>query len=144
MGEAFPIHDLIIRPLPSAKVAQGTAIVVLAEDDHLLRRFGHLEILHLERSTPQELAIREVADEAWALLEGRVDFLWQDLRTVSPSHGVRFRQRASEPTLVLVPFGVAFGVQVLSAEAKLVRISTHKPGQHAGDHTLPLEVEAWD
>ncbi len=144
MGEAFPIHDLYIRPLIAAETPRGKAWKLLAEDDHLLRRFGHVEVLQYKHSPAKQLVTREVADEIWALIEGEVEFLWHDLRPSSPSNGTRFHRHAAEPTLVLVPFGVAFGLHVLSPQAWLLRISTHKPGTHSGDQQLPMETDRWD
>jgi dTDP-4-dehydrorhamnose 3,5-epimerase-like enzyme len=85
-----------------------------------------------------------VADEVWVLLEGEVEFVWHDLRQDYPSCGVWHRITRAEPTLVLAPFGVAFGVRALGGPALLLRLTTHADDDIAseGDQTLPWEEPA--
>ncbi len=72
------------------------------------------------------LRIRETADEVWALLEGRAEFIWHDRREGSPSYDLWHRLTSEEPTVVLVPFGVAFGVRAIGEEALFARLTTHE------------------
>jgi hypothetical protein len=44
-----------------------------------------------------------------------------------------------EPTIVLAPFGVAFGARALDSPALLLRLATHDDHEHEGDQALPWE-----
>ncbi len=64
------------------------------------------------------------SDEVWALVEGRAMCLWQDLRPDSPTRDRVHTQDVGEPTAMLAPFGVAFGVKALDGPALLLRLMT--------------------
>ena len=64
------------------------------------------------------------------------------LRQDSPSKGHWHHLHAETPTLVLAPFGVAFGCRALKDPAFLIRLSTHTEGEHSGDREIPWEIEA--
>lgn len=126
MPDSHPIHDLFIRPLQVEKTPQGSAMTVLRYSDHLLRRFGLAEVLVLEAGEQRKASTRELADEVWALLRGTAEFEWQDLREDSPTRGQSYRIRCDRPTLVLAPFGVAFGIRCLDGPTELLRLATHE------------------
>jgi dTDP-4-dehydrorhamnose 3,5-epimerase-like enzyme len=69
-------------------------------------------------------------------LEGECLFLWQDLRQDSPTHDVIQREKAATPTLVLAPFGVAFGIHALS-ESRLLRIAAQDESEVDSGEILP-------
>ncbi|NIS83254.1 MAG: hypothetical protein GTO14_24325 [Anaerolineales bacterium] len=133
MPEGYPIHDLFIRPIEVIEEPGVTRWPALADTDHLLRRFGHAEIVRLQEETKTRLRVREVADEIWALVDGSVEFIWHDLRTNSPSYDRQYRYQCDQPTLVLVPFGVAFGHRLIQPPVTLLRITTHANGETTGD-----------
>lgn len=137
MRQQFPIHDLVIEPLTSTPGQDLQRLIALQDGDYLLRRFGLAEAIHARAGAAPVLHLRQAADELWMLIEGQVLFLWHDQRPGSPSHDVVFRVTCSQPTRLLAPFGVAFGFQVLSPEARLLRLATHAEGEHEGDHELP-------
>jgi hypothetical protein len=141
MDSSIPIHDLFIKKLKTIEENGRTRLPVLGYDDHLLRRFGYVETLRIEPMPVDSLQVRAVADEIWTLMEGKVRFLWKDLRSTSPTQGMSFEIIASEPTLVLAPFGVAFGVEALEHQALLIRLATHTDGVHEKDRTVPWEAE---
>ena len=141
MDSSIPIHDLFIKKLKTIEENGRTRLPVLGYDDHLLRRFGYVETLRIEPMPVDSLQVRAVADEIWTLMEGKVRFLWKDLRSTSPTQGMSFEIIASEPTLVLAPFGVAFGVEALEHQALLIRLATHADGVHEKDRTVPWEAE---
>ena len=126
MDGPLPVHDLYIRPLERRATGSGSALVVLHHSDHLLRRFGLAEF-HLLADGQQRLsAARHVADEVWALVHGEVEFDWEDRRENSPTFGQTYQLRAVQPTVVLVPFGVAFRIRSLNGEAALVRLASEE------------------
>jgi dTDP-4-dehydrorhamnose 3,5-epimerase-like enzyme len=134
-----PIHDLFIRELTVEETDGLTKFHVLCDEDHLLRRFGEVLVIRKSPGRSETLCLREVADEVWTLIEGQVEFAWHDLRQDSPSQGHWHHLHAETPTLVLAPFGVAFGCRALEEPALLIRLSTHAEGEHSGDREMPWE-----
>jgi len=141
MDTSLPIHDLYIRKLEAVEEKAGTRLPILRYDDHLLRRFAYAETLHLLPVCPDSMRVREIADEIWALINGKVRFAWHDLRSTSPTKDQKFHTICDVPTLVLVPFGVAFGVEALDKPALLLRLASHMEGEHSGDQSIPWESE---
>ena len=123
---SYPIHDLLIRSLHVEQDSNGASLEVLRYSDHLLRRFGFAEVVFLESEQSRPVLLRKVADEAWALVEGGVQFRWLDLRSSSPTRDATYQLDCDQPTLVLVPFGVEFTVQAVGGPAQLLRLSTHE------------------
>ena len=142
LTETQSIFDLYIRELTPEESDGLSALRVLGSEDHLLRRFGQLDVIRKSPNSMETMSLREVADEVWALLEGEVEFAWHDLRPDSPSHDNWQHLRTGTPTLVLAPFGVAFGYRQLGESALLLRLSTHAEGSHPGDRVLPWTNEA--
>lgn len=123
---SYPIHDLFIRSLHIEQDSNGATLEVLRYSDHLLRRFGFAEIVFLESDQVRPVGLRIVADEAWALVEGSVQFRWRDLRPSSPTREATYQLDCDQPTLVLVPFGVEFEVRAVGGPTQLLRLSTHE------------------
>lgn len=121
-----PIHDLYVRPLEMRGEGQLEVLPLLRYSDHLLRRFGLAELYRLPADGQRPPVTRAVADELWALVRGSVQFEWRDERTSSPTRGRDYQLRCERPTLVLAPFGVAFGFRALDGPAELVRLATHE------------------
>ncbi len=122
----FPIHDLYAKPLNERATPGDRRIPILSYSDHLLRRFGLAEVVMLTPGAKSQQRVRQVADEVWALVSGQVEFRWEDLREGSPSRGAQCSLRCDRPTLVLVPFGVAFSVHAHDGPAQLIRLATHE------------------
>jgi hypothetical protein len=141
MTNDLSIHDLFIRKLNATDHDGESRTPILSFDDHLLRRFGFAESLLLEPGYQSVIQVREVADEIWASLQGKVLFHWHDLREKSPTFNDCYELLIEEPTLALVPFGVAFGIQTFNEPVHIIRFSTHLEGIHDGDRSLPWEVE---
>jgi dTDP-4-dehydrorhamnose 3,5-epimerase-like enzyme len=98
------------------------------------------ELVRVNSGEPGELRARPVADEIWILVEGNVEFVWHDLRPDSPSVGRVDRLSCNQPTLVLAPFGVAFGYRALEGAATLLRLATHGESQSEFIRVLPWEA----
>ena len=122
----LPIHDLFVRTLHVEQGSNGAKLEVLRYSDHLLRRFGFAEVVFLKSDQVRPAVSRKIADEVWALIEGSVQFTWRDLRPSSPTHQETYMLECNEPTLVLVPFGVAFEVRAVDGPSQLLRLSTHE------------------
>lgn len=123
---SYPIHDLYVRPLNLEQDPEGSRLEVLRYSDHLLRRFGLAELVFIETDQVRPATLKDVADEAWALIEGSVQFRWQDQRSSSPTRGAAYELHCDQPTLVLAPFGVEFEVRAMGGPAQLLRLATHE------------------
>lgn len=126
MHDPLPIHDLYIRPLELRATPAASSLTVLRYSDHLLRRFGVAEFYELAAGQQRVSAARPVVDEVWALVRGEVEFDWEDRREDSPTLGQAYHLHADRPTVVLVPFGVAFRIRSLNGRAALVRLASHE------------------
>jgi dTDP-4-dehydrorhamnose 3,5-epimerase len=136
------IHDLFIKPLKSIDNKGLFRLPILSEEDHLLRKFGFAEFIHLQPGHMQDLHLRLISDEVWALLEGQVLFAWWDRREHSPTRGQRYQRHCAVPALVLAPFGVAFGMRALDEPALLLRIATHPECDE--DKRIAWKEVEWD
>lgn len=96
----------------------------------LLHRVALVDIWQLASDQRTGFRVRPAADEVWLLLAGDCTFAWQDHRASSPTRGSTHWHHASEPTLVLAPFGVAFGI-LSHSDSRLVRLAT-EDGQADG------------
>ncbi len=141
MAEAPPIHDLYWRSIEPTQTEGLLRWPILRRSDHLLRCFALAEALQVSPQADPTMRRRALADEVWALLQGAVEFRWHDLRQDSPSQGVQFRLRRDEPTLLLVPFGVAFGFRALEGPALLVRLASHEHGEGPEDEIMPWQEQ---
>ena len=139
MPGPFPISDLYLYPLE----LQDGRLVILHEDQHVLRRFGSLEQVSLDAGATTPFTVRAEADQIWTPLSGQVFAMLVDLRPASPSHGERLEMilDAADPQGLLVPFGVAARLDSPQG-ASLLWLSTHAAA-HPEDRVLqPSELPA--
>jgi hypothetical protein len=135
----YPIHDLYVSELKPIELDGQIRMPILSFKDHLLRRFEFAESILLNPKYQTDMKVRAVADEIWISLRGKARFTWLDLRSYSPSYEARYEIQVENPTRVLAPFGVAFGIQTLDEPVHLIRFSTHPEGEHEGDRVIPWE-----
>ena len=129
MKSTLSISDAVILELARK---QGK-LTVLKENDHLLRRFGQVDLFQLNDG--EKIAVkRENADEVWSVISGRAVFELEDQRKDSPTHAVVevVPLMGESPVALLVPFGVACNV-TCEVGGSLVRITTHEDGASFGD-----------
>ena len=128
------IHDVVVSQLRPGPDAPETLAVVSFED-HLLRRFGSALVLRLPAGA-DFAALRETADEVWAILEGTAEFILDDTRPISPTRAARQVLRCESPTRFLLPFGVRLRIRP-ATEALLLRLMTHSVRE---DPPLPEDI----
>lgn len=118
---------------------QGGALTLLRNSDHLLRRFGRLDVLDLAAGEQAPLSVRGEADRFLFPIGGEVSIAMLDLREQSPSRGanVDLTLSAEAPQGVLVPFGVALSMHAKAA-ARLIVLSTHSE-EHPQDRAPAAE-----
>lgn len=128
MASDFAIADMRVFPM---RVAAGR-LVLLREADHLLRRFGQLELLDLAAGTQTEFELRAEADRFLFAIAGRVALRLLDLRDGSPSRGahVSVQLDESKPRGLLLPFGVACGM-LAEMDCRIIILSTHSEAHPA-------------
>ncbi|HEX9596384.1 MAG TPA: hypothetical protein VF982_05855 [Anaerolineales bacterium] len=124
----YPIADMHVFPL----TRESGRLTLLRNNDHLLRRFGQLDLLDLAAGEQKDLAIRAEADRFLFAIGGQVALSLLDLRAGSPSHGVRVELAlsAEQPQGVLAPFGVACSL-VAASVARFIILSTHSEAHPA-------------
>jgi hypothetical protein len=137
MDREYEISDMYVADL---KWQEGV-LTVIKESDHLLRRFGQVDIVNLAPESKLEIC-RDEADEIWALVSGKVLLLMEDQRKDSPSFGrlVELEISQDAPKAVLVPFGVTCKVSSTRG-AILLRTGTHQDGTHPSDRSLSIETK---
>jgi hypothetical protein len=140
MKHKIPIHDLVIRPISTTDETETLRLPVLRFSDHLLRRFGQVEMIRLQPQSELEKRVRWIADEVWTLVEGEIEFNFHDLRSESPSSDSQGQITLTQPTLVLVPFGVAVHLRTDDQPAALLRIASHEDDELQGDLELIEEA----
>lgn len=128
----YPIADMHIFPLARA----AGRLTLLRNSDHLLRRFGQLDLLELAAAQRLDLPLRGEADCFLFPVSGAVEAALMDLRPSSPSHGAKAAVALSvdEPKGLLVPFGVACSLQA-AGQAVLIQLSTHSEA-HSYDRDI--------
>lgn len=108
--------------------------VILRENDHLLRRFGQIDLIQLNADSHGLKYWRESADELWTVIRGEATFQLQDKRQESPSfeRGTEVLLCDNHPQILLVPFGVEC---VISSriDAQMIRVTTHQDDTLVGD-----------
>ena len=131
----FPIADMHVFPLDRA----AGRLTLLRNNDHLLRRFGQLDLLDLAAGDRQAFTLRGEADRFLFAIGGQVTVVLQDLRETSPTRGARagVALKADQPQGLLVPFGVACSLTAESP-ARIIQLSTHSE-THPLDRTVSAE-----
>ncbi len=116
-------------------------LVLLRDDDQMLRRFGQVEVRTFGDTCITPFVQRAVADEIWVPVNGKTELHLIDRRAASPDKDryLRIVLDAAEPCALLVPFGVAYAIEN-ELDATLIRLSTHADGKHPEDETIPFET----
>lgn len=125
------IADMLVFPL----TREGGQLRLLQNSDHLLRRFGSLDLMDLAPGEAAAATVRGEADRFLFAIDGMVQLELVDLRELSPSRGARVQLAldAAKPEGVLVPFGVALSLKA-QGKMRLVLLSTHSE-EHGQDRT---------
>ena len=136
MEPKIPISDVQLLDLEW----DNGRLVLLRDDDHMLRRFGQVEVRLFEDTCVTPFVLRAVADEIWVPVNGKAVLRLIDRRSDSPDKDRYFQiaLNAAEPQALLIPFGVAYSVENEEA-ATLIRLSTHADGKHPDDEIIPFE-----
>lgn len=140
--ETLAIPDCILMPLST----DSDSWVLLSEEQHLLRRFGEVELV----SGGQRMTYRarSRADEILIAISGHCSVELVDIRRDSPTRTVHeaVMLAAEVHKSLLIPNGVAYRIRG-EQNCRLVRITTHAnqgtdsafeiPEAEIGTRTLP-------
>ncbi|MBN2502160.1 MAG: hypothetical protein JXB38_15355 [Anaerolineales bacterium] len=137
MGSELPFSDVQILALEW----EDGRLVLLRDDDHMLRRFGQVELRTFEDTCITPFVQRAVADEIWVPVNGKTGLHLIDRRGASPDKDryLHIVLDAAEPCALLIPFGVAYAIEN-ELDATLMRLSTHADGKHLEDDTIPFDT----
>lgn len=116
-------------------------LIVLQEDDHILRRFGQADVVKIAKGMQFETHRNAGADEVWVLLDGEAKLQLTDRRAESPTvdHSIEIVLAGDSPQAVMIPFGV-FAQISGEREGTLLRITTHAD-QLFPDDTVFSQIE---
>lgn len=119
--ELLAIPDCVLIDLPAGPIGG----LLVGEDSQLLRRFGEIQLLSTIGSE-EDFRVRHRADELLISLQGELAVELVDVRTQSPTAGLRAKAAVSgkDRKLLLIPCGVAYRISS-SDEALTLRVSTH-------------------
>lgn len=111
--------------------------VLLSEEDHILRRFGQVDLLNSVDLDSEQFTLRYAADEFWVCVNSTAEFSFVDLRAKSPTEGItdKVSMESSSNEGVLIPFGVAYAIEP-GEDAQLIRFTTHADGTHGEDRKI--------
>jgi hypothetical protein len=132
MPSEYAIADMHVFPLQR----QQGQLTLLRNSDHLLRRFGQLDVIDIKNGEQTDYTVRAEADRFLFIIDGAAELSLFDMRAQSPSNGTRvaLSLTSDEPKGVLVPFGVAYMLYA-TADTRLISLSTHSES-HTHDTSL--------
>ena len=124
MQSRNPISDVYLFDLGQSE----GRLTLLSEHQHLLRRFGQLELVDIAPGQGMEAPALVETDRFCFVLDGAVVAHLEDQRGQSPSQGASMDVAldASQPRGLLMPFGVSANIHS-EAGARLLMLSTHAP-----------------
>lgn len=131
MNSEYPISDMHVFDL-----SRGAAgLTLLREKDHLLRRFGQLDLVDLAPNEKTDFTLRAEADRFLFPVSGTLVVNMIDMRSSSPTFEARanISLNSEKPQGLLVPFGVACSLETKAA-GRIVILSTHSES-HPEDRT---------
>lgn len=98
----------------------------VSENDHILRRFGQIDLVQLTDGEAIAVHRKRGADEVWVLVQGLAELVLVDRREESPSFQTskQINLQGVDPQAVLIPFGVAAELRPRS-NGLLLRVSSH-------------------
>jgi hypothetical protein len=124
MQSPNPISDVYLFDLGQSE----GRLTLLSEHQHLLRRFGQLELVDIAPGQRIEAPAPAETDRFCFVLDGVVVAHLEDQRGQSPSQGASMdvALEASQPRGLLMPFGVGASIHS-EAGARLLMLSTYAP-----------------
>lgn len=124
-----------VHVFAQTKIDRGR--LILSEDDHLLRRFGKLEIVDISPTDAPLFHLKKSADQIIAIIDGTIQIQLIDLRKQSPSFGSEMSIEIKEIKAqgILIPFGVASSVRS-NKQGKILWLSTHSGDASSEDLNL--------
>ena len=95
---------------------------ILRDDENLLDRFGQLSMSKTFPGVIKAFHYHEHQDDLWFFPSGNAQAVLYDLRKDSPSRGVteKFYMGEDNPSLLLIPKGVAHGYRVLGNDPVVI------------------------
>lgn len=101
---------------------RGFFMEILREDDNLLKRFGQASLSKSYPGVIKAFHYHKRQDDLWFFPSGNVQVVIYDLREESSTYGETdvFYLGEDNPTLLLIPKGVAHGYRVLGSEPAII------------------------
>ncbi len=124
-----------VHVFAQTKIDRGR--LILSEEDHLLRRFGKLEIVDISPTAAPLFHLKKSTDQIIAIIDGMIQVQLIDLRKLSPTFGLEMSIEINEikPQAILIPFGVASSIGS-NKKGKVLWLSTHSGGESSQELIL--------
>ncbi len=137
MNDVSNINGVHLFPL---KVS-GEGFILTRDEDHLLRRFGQVEVRKFPNIVTTDFVIRAVADEIWAVITGGLGITLVDRRQDSPTQNqsLKIAIMSENSQGLLIPFGIAYSIKA-DEHSLALRVTTHSDGTHPEDQSLSPEA----
>ncbi len=115
MSKFGRIHDVVVKPLVTHSDDRGHFREILRDDDELLRRFGQSSVTRSYPGVIKAFHWHQDQDDIWYVADGMARIVLYDRRPDSPTRGTTQVIYSGEdnPSIVLIPTGIAHGYQVL-------------------------------
>lgn len=116
------IHDVQYKKLVRHSDDRGFFMEILRDDEELLKRFGQASLSKSYPGVIKAFHYHEKQDDLWFFPVGNAQVVLHDLREESPSYGITTAYYMGEdnPSLLLIPQGVAHGYRVLGNEPAVI------------------------
>ncbi|MFC4077972.1 dTDP-4-dehydrorhamnose 3,5-epimerase family protein [Salinithrix halophila] len=122
---------------------RGTFMEVLRDDEALLERFGQLSASLTYPGVIKAFHYHDYQDDLWYFPVGNAQVVLHDLRSDSPSQGKTgvYYMGEENPSLLLIPKGVAHGYRVLGQRpAMIVYVTTRSYNpDHPDEKRIPYD-----
>ncbi|WP_124727455.1 dTDP-4-dehydrorhamnose 3,5-epimerase family protein [Staphylospora marina] len=140
------IDGVVFKKLVKHCDDRGTFMEILREDDGILERFGQASVSMTYPGVVKAFHYHEHQDDVWYFPVGNAQVVLHDLRESSPTAGQTdvYYMGEENPSILLIPKGVAHGYRVLGHKPAMIVYFTTRPynPDHPDEHRLPWDDPA--
>jgi dTDP-4-dehydrorhamnose 3,5-epimerase len=140
------IKGVVFKKLTKYCDDRGTFMEVLREDDGILERFGQASASMTYPGVIKAFHYHLEQDDVWYFPVGNAQVVLHDLRETSPTRGVTdvYYMGEENPSILLIPKGVAHGYRVLGHKPAMIVYFTTKAycPENPDEYRLPYDDPA--
>lgn len=140
------IEGVVSKKLNKYCDDRGTFMEIVREDEGLLRRFGQASMSMTYPGVVKAFHYHKEQDDLWFFPSGNAQVVLHDLREDSPTYRETavFYMGEENPSILLIPSGVAHGYRVLGTKPAIIVYFTTKAycPDHPDEYRLPYDDPA--